>query len=133
MSYIKSRIKLYSGQNCASGKFKYANNDSTATRLLETSATVGRTNVSGYEELTLGYRCATKAATRIELRIEGSFGVNETWGVISTLGITATSTRYSFYEIPHQIKYFRVAASTMNVNSMKPNNLYVDLLTCEQD
>lgn len=131
MSYIKSRIKLYSGQNCASGKFKYANNDSSATRLLETTATAGMKNVSGYEKLTLGYRCATKAATYIQLRVEGRFEQNDAWGFVSTLGINATQTMNSLYTIPHQIKYFRVGASTMNVKSRKPNSLYVDLLTCE--
>lgn len=134
MSYIKSRIRVYSGQNAASGKFKYANDSSSATRLLETSATAGKINVSGYEELTLGYRCATKSATYLKLRVEGQLEQNGPWGTISTLGINATTTMYhGFYEIPFQVKYLRVAASTMNKKSRKPNNLYVDLLTCEQD
>lgn len=133
MPYIKNRIKLYSGQNVASGVFKYCNNDSSATRLTETTATVGMRKVEGYHVVEMAYRCATKTATYIQLRIEGRFELNDTWCNIGTLGINATKTMYDVYTIPYQMKHLRVGASTMNANSRKPNNLYIDLLTCEEN
>lgn len=127
MPYIKQRVKLFQGEDVSAvATYKYVMENDSSMGVADTS---GEVNVSDAEKLEFAYRCSALNASCINLRLEGRFEQNDTWGVVATFTLTATDPLYSFYTVTNQLK--RVRAGAKAGNTATPNNLYCDLLVVE--